>query len=503
MPRVAPRSAAITKLPAEILMKIFRIYVGSYPEVRDQRVVDLCLVSRYWNTVANSTPQLWTKINLSFPFTDPHLAAVLKRVHASKLERIDVSIDFCDPLWVWGQPPHDIDLPILTEESIWVQNILSLLRDTEKRWKSIEVVSQTWPPLHELIEGWTFTDLPSLESILMRRENYIFSTRNVDPFDPQPLIEPMTLFGRNASLPRLRDMSLSAVRIDWDDASASYQNLRKLEMNNLAHNVGPSFEQFAAMLSSSPRLEYLDVSGFFPGTEPDPLAGGDPEIPVVHLPALKEFTFGWKNTNFGRNFLQIFQIGRSLENLTLVDTKSGLGRLEDQEMGWQDWDQDSQAIFEALCNLGSGAPQYEGDIPPGPFISMGGIKRLGIVWTKEAGSSLIPFLRMLTELEDVWLEDVSTSVLEDITSVEVEKSRAMGYRPLRIIGWAREKGVPSVTEPSILQLENAGVEVATQAVEDRQAGQEDPGEAGGSSDVQTNGSRLNFRLGAQYFPEWA
>jgi len=61
--------------------------------------------------------------------------------------------------------------------------------------------------------------------------------------------------------------------------------------------MGPSWEQFAAMLSSSPQLECLDIGGFCPEhhTGPAPLAGGDPEIPVVHLPALKEFVFGWKD----------------------------------------------------------------------------------------------------------------------------------------------------------------------------------------------------------------
>jgi hypothetical protein len=156
---------------------------------------------------------------------------------------------------------------------------------------------------------------------------------------------------------------------------------------------------------------------------------------------LKDFTFGWKDVDLGWDFLQIFQIGRSLENFTLVDTESGLGYWEDRETGKRRWAQDSQVIFEALCDLGSGAPRDEGDIPPGPFISMGGVKRLGIMWTKAAGSSLIPFLRTLTGLEDVWLEDVDRGVLEDVTSVQVEKSGVMGYRPLRLdLRWTWEKG---------------------------------------------------------------
>jgi len=79
-------------------MRIFEVYAESHPAVRNQRVVDLCLVNKYWDAVANRTPRLWTRINLSFPFARDHLAAMRKRVRASKLEKIDVSIDFRDPV---------------------------------------------------------------------------------------------------------------------------------------------------------------------------------------------------------------------------------------------------------------------------------------------------------------------------------------------------------------------------------------------------------------------
>ena len=470
----APQSVPIARLPTEVLMKVFKTYAESYPAVRDQRVVDLCLVSTYWNAVANDTPQLWTKINLTFPFADHHLAAMLKRVHASKLEKIDISIDFCDPGWDGYEPQYDISEPTLTKESIWVQDILTQLRNTEKRWKSIEVVSEAWLPLHKLMEGWTFTKLPSLESISMKRDNYIFGMQNVR-FDPVPLIGPMTLFGQNASLPRLCDLSLSAVHIDWDDASVTYQNLRKLEINNITYDVGPSFEQFAAMLSSSPRLEYLDVSGFCPEhyTGPAPPAGEDPEIPVVHLPELKEFTFGWKNVDLGYDFLQMFQIGNSLESLTLIDTESSPNCWKNSRTGVRHWVQDSEGIFEALYHLGSEVPRNEDDMPPSPFISMCGVKRLRIISTRAAQSSLIDLLKTLTELEEIWLEDVDTNVLEDVTSVQVKNSGATGCQPLRRLDlrWTWEKGVPSFAEPSILQLKSAGIEATVQAAEDWQVGQ--------------------------------
>ena len=47
------------------------------------------------------------------------------------------------------------------------------------------------------------------------------------------------------------------------------------------YDVGPSFEQFAALALSSPRPECLGASGFCPEhhTAPTPPGGGDPEIP--------------------------------------------------------------------------------------------------------------------------------------------------------------------------------------------------------------------------------
>jgi len=470
---LAIQSAPITKLPIEVLSGIFKTYAESYPEVLGQGVADLCLVGKYWNIVANGTPQLWTKINISFPFTDHHLTTTLKRVHASKLEMIDVSIDFCDPNWDGDEPRYDTDGNIPTNETIWVQGIMAVLRGTENRWKSIKVASDTWLPLYKLMEDWTFMHLPSLESISMERQGTIFGMRNIS-FDPRPLVGPMTLFGRSASLPKLRDLSLSAVHVDWDDASGSYQNLRKLEMNNLTYDVGPSFEQFAAMISSSPRLEYLDVSGFYPEhhTGPAPPAGGHLEIPIVHLPALKEFTFGWKNANLGGLFLQMFQIGNTLENLTLIDTESGFGYWSDRQTRTRSWFQESQGIFEDLCELGSAAPRDEGDMPSIPFISMGGVKRLRIVWTKAARSSLLPFLTMLTGLEYIRLEDVDRNVFEDATWVGV--SRAGTCLPLRRLDlrWMWQEGIPSFAEPSIRQLEGVGVEVTAQAADEWRIGQD-------------------------------
>jgi hypothetical protein len=101
----------------------------------------------------------------------------------------------------------------------------------------------------------------------------MFGMRDIR-FGPQGLIEPMTLFDPSASVFNHRELSLSAVHVNWDDTSVCYQNLRKLELKNQTHDAGPSFEELAEILSSSPRLEYLDVSGFCPEHHTDPRSPG-------------------------------------------------------------------------------------------------------------------------------------------------------------------------------------------------------------------------------------
>jgi hypothetical protein len=264
----------------------------------------------------------------------------------------------------------------------------------------------------------------------------------------------MALFGRNASLPKLRDLSLSAVRIDWDDAVASYQNLRRLELKNLTFDTGPSFEQFGTMLSASPRLESLNVSGFCP--EPE----GNPAIPVVDLPVLEDFTFGWKEPRCGSKLLQMFQIGRSLKSLTLGDAEYDYVALTERQSG--EYTEDSREIFEALHNLGSEAPQSVDDTPRrGPFISTHWVRSLRIFWVDATGSSLVPLITMLTSLEDIRLEDVSEDVLKDVVSVLAKRDRA--GRQLRVaLRWAWEETVPGFAETPIEQLKSAGIQITTE-----------------------------------------
>ena len=462
------RPIPISGLPFELLSEIFKVYAASDPKVLDRRVVDLCLVGKYWNTVANATPELWTKINLSLPSGHDHLTAATKRVHASKTEKIDVSIEFRYPKWDGeGKFHNGTGIAITNTVHGWVEKIMGVLNGTQPRWKSIRVVSDAWLPLHQLMGAWTSKNPLSLESISMTWTTVNYGHSNVR-FGPEEFDEPMTLFGLRPL--KLRDLSLCGVHVNWNNICDRFQNLRKLELRNQTYDAGPSFEQFAEMLSSSPRLECLDVSGFCPErhTGPPPPADTTRRVPVVHLPTLKEFTFGWKNVELGCKFLGMFQIGSSLESLTLLDVRSGLACFQSRQSGERSWDRSSEWIFEGLHRLGIAAPRDERDVPPRPFICMRGVKRLKIVWTKARVAEVVEFLGILTGLEDIKLGDVDNGVLNAVTKACVNRAREGLLRRVDLGWmWERERGreIPIFAKEPIQDLLKAGVEVSLNEVD--------------------------------------
>ena len=443
------------RIPTEILREIFKVYAASNPKLLDRRVVDLCLVGKFWNEAARDTPELWTKINLSFPFTHDHLAAATKRVDESKTEKIDVSIDFRDPEWDAKvvELREGANIPATNAVSGWVEEIMGVLNGTESRWKSIRVVSDTWLPLHRLMEAWTSKNPVSLESISMTRTSAVFGQADVD-LCPEKFVGPMTIF--NQQIPMLRDLSLSGIHVGWNDIYGRVHNLRKLVIKNQTHGVEPTFQEFADMLSSSPRLKCLDISGFCPRHHSGPLPPHvrKPRTPIIPLPALKEFTFGWRGTSHGCALLDMFQIGNTLKSLTLVDTRSML----DIWTGGQGWDQSSEMTFEVLRRLGKNAPRDGGKIPPRAFICMRGVKRLEIVRMRCREVGMEKFLGMMTGLEEIRLEGDDGHILTTIASVYVKRKREDRMKRVKI-GWMWRVGIPMVVKRSMLNLEKAGVKV--------------------------------------------
>lgn len=100
-------------------------------------------------------------------------------------------------------------------------------------------------------------------------------------FNYQGVIEWAALFdGNRALMPKIREVILCALPVDWTPAAADDKKQPLRGWSN----------PWTILLATSPTLEVLEVGGYylFPGD-----SHTQAQLPLVHLPALKHSVFGW------------------------------------------------------------------------------------------------------------------------------------------------------------------------------------------------------------------
>jgi len=388
---VASLPSPITKIPPEIMSEIFKFVVLSSKKRRSSGVKALCLVDKRWNDIANTTPDLWTKVTLAFPFHADKFFAVQKWLKASEPKDIDVEIDLRDP--DWDEPVEEIWFP--STDSL--RGVIAVLRGSEHRWRSIRVDFLAWDLTQKLIGAWITPSFPALESISLERTIIPYSG-----FSSQQNIElPALLGGGGTLMPKLRKVALYEMPLDWTPAAAtSFQNLRKIVISGRTFDAGPTLDRFSeALLVASLRLEILEVGGHFP-------IPGDShtqtQIPLVHLPALKRFVFGWPFANLACSFLAMLQIPETLETLCLAQ--------EHKPLGGGAGLIDPSPVFDLLTDLAS---EGSGDKNPStPWISTLGLKSLSMTGVRLDPRKVTTFLQNAPVIEEIHLKDIKQPVLE-------------------------------------------------------------------------------------------
>ena len=162
---------------------------------------------------------------------------------------------------------------------------------------------------------------------------------------------PVPFGGNKTLMPKLREVSVCAVYLDWTSATLTqFRNLRKLEINQ-PFRYSPTMQKSLTLVVASPGPEIPGVSGYWPTFDPI-----QTELPLLRLPALKSFVFAWVRPGFACYFLIVLQIPETLEALSLADTEVGLGI---RKMGGEDSERTAcklftPRIFELFKVLGSG-----------------------------------------------------------------------------------------------------------------------------------------------------
>jgi len=207
---------------------------------------------------------------------------------------------------------------------------ISLLLPHLSRWRSLTILTDTWAPMHAALTAInphiTMFGAPLLESMtLMRCNDFIsFSPQ----FQPRHLKNPAFLSGDAPDaptdyhiLPSLKHLCLRGVHAEWDSLSTALGQspavLSHLELQSHCADVRPSVEQFRQLLSSTPALRKLVVSGSGPEF-PDDVDDTPHDCDPVHLSQLHDITVGYRSALEGRTLLKLLDAPNA-KSLTLED----------------------------------------------------------------------------------------------------------------------------------------------------------------------------------------
>ena len=446
---VVSRPSPITKVPLEIITEIFKFAILSSEDARSHGVKALCLVDKCWNRIANATPDLWTKITLVYPLYADRLSAIKKWLEASEPKVIDLEVYYFG--YRWSTYPEDNWLP--PEKSDAFPDVITVFTGSERRWRSISVGSDMGGPTCRSLGPWVSYGPPELESIYFEWLDEFFGLAEDRFISSRSIPLPITPDINEVLMPKLREVSICAAGVNWEVATTSFKNLRKLEIRDLPRGAGPTFEQFSALLAASPRLETLNLSGYHPARGNLPI---QTRTPHVHLPVLKSLVFAWTNTDLACDLLTMFQIPETLETLSLANINCGLGVPRAGGSTRFVYLGGSSQIFKFFADFGSGDSKNKD--PSIPRISVAGLKSLSMSWLESDSCDMITFLRMAQMVEEIRLTNVSQAVLQSI--VDLAKTRSLPSLKRLYLRWiCSGEHVSAEARPAIDFLRDLGLQV--------------------------------------------
>lgn len=348
-----PCPPPIDTLPIELLSHIFAL--ATHASVDSEESVDdlagapafntenakvplaFTSVSRYWRRVALGTSNLWTSLCITLELVDPSTSSIDTRhitsyLALSRQSPIDIFIDARDPEWDFVEEeitpePCSYSPPFSVKH---MQGVFDLLLPHLSRWKSLNILTDTWKPMQTALQTINPAILqrgaPMLESLTLMRCNDFVSFS--PEFEPKSLRDPSFLLPNTppsphsiSPLPRLRYLSLRGVHVHWaslsEALSASKTGLYSLELCSHSSDVRPSLAELHELLSSNPHLRNVVISGSGPAVDDgvEPLSR---DFEGVLMPNLAKLTLGYRSVSEGEVVLQLVN-APSLKALALEE----------------------------------------------------------------------------------------------------------------------------------------------------------------------------------------
>ena len=258
----------------------------------------------------------------SLPLSNSQLTRINTCITRSRNRPLDIYMDFRDPFWDWDEASH-----VFSHKDM--ENVMRMLLPQASRWRSIELLTDTWAPMFTFLSSTVAIDsAPLLKTVRLSRCNEYFVAQG-ESFGPENLAAPIAWFRGGASLSHLRHVSLSGVHVDWRQSGLT--GLRKLELKYHAQDVMPTLSEFRRMLCANTNLEHLVILGWGPQMDPalDSKRKHD-DLQPISFSQLKELELGSVDVAYTTNLLSLFAL-QNLRVLVVEDVAFGIQFAERQD----------------------------------------------------------------------------------------------------------------------------------------------------------------------------
>ncbi|KAG2090762.1 uncharacterized protein F5147DRAFT_586599 [Suillus discolor] len=322
MDYLIPQSCYVGKLPVETLSQIFMLAAHGAPNESLQSVAMphvLASVNLHWRTVALCNHSLWSSLVIDLQKvirkqTSGGLTPLTTMITRSGRSSVDIIIRAQQgPMSGTEEMIRKTDFTkTMFEYADCMPAILNLLLPEVYRWRSLEIISDTWMPIYSALQllNEPRTESSSalrLESIKLKRTNDFLSHYWLFCPGAMRMVEGnmfAALIGatnqdapvQSPPLPKLRNITLYGVHLNWtnffrytlgatpNQSPTISNSIQVLELSHHSGEVRPTSDEFSGILAACPRLKKLVLGVSGPLTR---LSG------QVSLPQLQELHYGY------------------------------------------------------------------------------------------------------------------------------------------------------------------------------------------------------------------